>query len=110
MALAMLAWVDSTNTLYRYRSTGWRPVVATRSEYGTGTHNYGGGLGPVTTNITYAVPFSSPPALAFACNDPRFTLYYGGASTAGFTLSSLASTAGITLSLSVSWTVTGPAS
>ena len=104
-----LAWVTATNVLYRHSGSAWRPVVATRSESGTTTHSYGGGIGPVTTNITYATAFTGPPALALSCNDPRFTLYYGGASTAGFTLNSQANAAGITVSLSVSWTATGPA-
>ena len=105
-----MRWVRSTEIMYRYHITlGWRPVSGTRSEVGAASHAYGGGVGPVTTTVTYATPFTTPPSIALSCNDPRFDLYFGSASTAGFTLFSKAQTAGITLSLALSWTATGPA-
>lgn len=102
-----LAYETDTKRLIRYSGSGWVYVTLQVCQGGIGSHAYGGGLGPVSTTVTFPVPFASDPAIALSCNDNRFRVYYGSRTTSGFTLSSKADTTGITLALDVSWVAVG---
>lgn len=93
--------LDSTLTLV------WVP--SNRSESGLVTHSYGGGHGPVLTNITFDTPFTSPPAISLSSNSYALQLNYGGLGNAGFGVYSRGVGTSIPPSgnYSVSWTATG---
>lgn len=102
-----MVYETDTKRVARWNGAAWKYVSLQVCQGAVLTHNYGGGIGPVSTSVTFPVPFTAQPAVSLGCNDPRFTLFYGGLSTSGFTASSQASSTGITLALSVSWLAIG---
>ena len=101
-----LMFETDTGRVIRWSGSIWQ-YVGSHTEAGVLTHNYGGGIGPVSTNITFTIPFAAPPALTVGCNDPQFDGYYGSLSTTGVTIFSRARTTGLSMTLSVSWIASG---
>ena len=55
-------------------------------EAGNVSHVYAGGVGPVSTVITFAVPFSIAPSVTLGCSSFQLQVEYGTLTNTGFTL------------------------
>jgi hypothetical protein len=98
---------DERGRRYFYDGTAW--IGQVRSESGVLSHAYGGGVGPVSSSVTFGRPFTAVPALTISCNTYVLQTYYGSLSTAGVTVSSRGFNSVIPASgtYSISWTATG---
>jgi hypothetical protein len=98
---------DEGGRRYWYDGANW--IGQVRSESGVLSHSYGGGVGPVSSSVTFAKPFTAVPALTISCNTYVLQTYYGALSTAGVTVSSRGFNSVIPASAtySISWTATG---
>lgn len=92
--------------------TTWRVIAADtmHTESGVLSHAYGGGVGPVTSTITFAQPFTAPPAVTLGCNTFALTLNYSALTAAGVQIASRGfnGVAPPASSYSISWIASGP--
>jgi hypothetical protein len=78
-------------------------------EAGIVAHTYAGGVGPVSTVITFAVPFSVAPSVTLGCSSFSLQIEYGALTNTGVTIFSKGfnGVAPASLTYSVSWNATG---
>jgi hypothetical protein len=78
------------------------------TEAGNVSHAYAGGVGPVSTVITFAVPFSVAPSVTLGCNTYLLQIYYGSLTSTGVTIFSTGfnGVAPTTSTYNVSWNAT----
>lgn len=104
----MLAYLTSTKQWSGYDGTKWRNL-SQHIEFGTVSHAYGGGVGPVTTAIVFAQPFSAAPAVFVACNSYLVQVAVHVTSATGVTVGSRGfnGVAPPAITVEVSWMAVG---